>query len=99
MGQGSHLTLKRRVMQELEVAVSLALFSSRMAEMAPAMSVALDGLPDALTMTAAAISALVAAHEPAAVASSAASAAQRASQEANVRSTSSCASVLCHGDA
>ncbi len=75
----------RHVAQELEVAVSLALFSSRMAEMAPAIGVALEGLPDALASAATAISALSAAYEAAAVASSAASTSQRAAQEASVR--------------
>ena len=65
--------------------MSLALFSSRMAEMAPAVGVALDGLPDAMTSAALAISAISVAYEPAAVASSAASTSQRAAQEANVR--------------
>ena len=72
-------------LQELEVAVSLALFSSRMAEMGPAISTALDSLPDALASSAVAITAFSAAFEAAAAASVEAGAAHRVAQEANVR--------------
>jgi len=72
------------MLQELEVAVSLALFSSRMAEMGPAVGAVLDSLPDALASSAAAITAFSAAFEAAAAASVNASAAHRVAQEANV---------------
>ena len=73
------------VLQELEVAVSLALFSSRMAEMGPAIGAVLDSLPDALTSSASAITIFSAAVEAAAAASVNASAAHRVAQDANVR--------------
>jgi phage-related minor tail protein len=70
--------------QELEVAVSLRLFTSRAAELQPRLRPFLHELPAALTAAAAAVDALADVHRPAAVAAAAAAAAHQTSAETQV---------------
>lgn len=71
--------------QELEVAVSLRLFTSRAEELAPRLRPLLGELPAALAAAAAAAADLASVHRPAAAAAAAAAAAHQRAAEAQVQ--------------
>ena len=81
-------------LQELDVAVSLSLFVSRMAEMGTRVNTTLAALPAALSAGAHAASSFSSVFRPAAAATAAASASHGLAQDLNVSSVSNSRSPL-----